>query len=137
MPLPLIPFAIKGAIVLGKFIATHAAATTAVTTAVSTYGAAAVASAAYAGCVVIGGIKWSIDTVNEAEEAFELLSNGEIQSAAIKLMKIANSIHSVEDSLANELTEWLNNGAVIDDNFEDLVKEVYAYALDAKEQMEL
>ena len=136
MPLPLIPFAIKGAFVLGKvLLAKGSAAKVAVATAktVKTIGVANSLAGAAAACVVVGGVKWTTETIAKAKLAYDLARNDDLVGATKHLIGIATSVHDVtSNTLGSDLSDWAARGYPADRSVLGLAKKAYSTAQRAK-----
>lgn len=122
MPLPLLPFVAKGALIVGKALiakgGTAAAAKTVVVgakAASATIGTAAAATAVTTGLAIVGGVAWSMENARRAGEAYELANAGDLSGAGQKLAKIAISAKTVgQTDFAGDLQDWMDAGKPID-----------------------
>ena len=128
MPFPLLPFAIKGAIIVIKAASTKAAVAKGAAVTVKTIGVAN----SVAACVVIGGIAWTAANVERARKAYSLATNGNLQGAAGELLALGASVHSAStDTLSTDLNDWISDGHPLDRRVLSLAKRCYDAAEDA------
>jgi hypothetical protein len=129
MPLPLLPFAVKGAFVLAKYIAAKGAAAKVAAATIHTVKAVGVANTlatAAAACIVVGGIKWTAENIARARRAYLAANSGDLGSAAQHLIGIAGSVHGVvSNSLAGDLQAWGADGYPIDGRVALLARDAY------------
>jgi len=136
MPLPLLPFLIKGGIVVGKVLLSKGAAAKGAAvltkTAVAKYGAAKTASIVVTGLVCTGGVVWTLENIERIRTAWEHFSNGDYMKAADELARVAVSIKTVGASdYAGDLNTWLENGKPLDGSFFQLLQDGKALADEA------
>lgn len=118
MPFPIvIPFAIKGAIVLGKYILSHhagLAVAKGAAAAVHTMGAAQATTLAATGLTIVGFGIWSVERIIMCETAIEHASKGDLLQAANEFSKLARSFSVLDGgSLVDDLKAWLAQGCDI------------------------
>lgn len=118
MPLAIfIPFAVKGAVVAAKWIASkHAAANVArtVIAANHTFGAAATVNAALAGATVVGIGVWTVERLAMAKRAIRFFDEGDLLGAANEITRIARSCFQVEGhDFVENARHWVSAGADI------------------------
>jgi len=129
MPLPLVPFAIKGLMIVGKLAFTKAAGAKATVTTVKAIGIAN----SLAVCAVIGGIAWTADTIVRARRAYELAQTGDLGGAASELLAIAARVHdAATDTLGADLTDWVADGHPLDSRVIDLSRRCWSAAAEAE-----
>ncbi len=136
MPLPAIPFLIKGAIVVGKLLFTKAAAAKATVvvakSAVTHYGLAHSVALAATGLVLVGGMAWTIENVTRARKAFASYAAGDTAGAAGQLVALASSIKTVGTTdFAGDLNAWIDNGSPLDQSLARLVDDAKNLAEEA------
>lgn len=136
MPLPLLPFLIKGGVVVGKILLTKAGAakTAAVVTksAVTHLGAAKTASIVATGLVCTGGVMWTVENIERVHKTYEHFSAGNYRAAVDELTRVAISVKTVGASdYAGDLKAWLASGKPMDDTFVQLIKDGKALADEA------
>lgn len=118
MPLPIfIPFAIKGAVLVTKFIASkHAALTAAKAVAVSvkSYGAATTITTIAGGLTIVGAGMWTVERFNMGKRALRLFDQGDHLGAAGQLMRIAQSCIQLEGfDFVEDVQNWVDAGASV------------------------
>jgi hypothetical protein len=129
MALPLIPFAIKGAMIIGKMAFSKAAVAKATVATVKTIGVAN----SIAVCAVVGGIAWTAGLIAQARRAYDLAQAGDIAGAANELVAIAANIHDTSnDTLGDDLNSWLADGHPLDGRVIDLSKRCWSAAQSAQ-----
>lgn len=136
MPLPLLPFLIKGAFVVGKVLLSKGAvakgAAVVTKSAVAKYGAAKTTSVIVTGLVCTGGIAWTLENIERMGRAYELCSEGNYRGAADELTRIAISIKTVgTGDYAADVKKWLANGKPLDATFIQLITNGKALADEA------
>jgi hypothetical protein len=116
MPLPLI-FAVKGAVVVGKWIVSkHMAANVARTVVMSTkaIGAANTVNAVVAGTVLVGVGVWSHERLKMARKAVRFARDGDLLGAANEVTRIVRSAYQVDgDQFLDTARHWVETGASI------------------------
>ncbi|MEG3180013.1 hypothetical protein [Sphingomonas sp. LT1P40] len=136
MPLPLIPFAIKGAFVLGKYMMAKGAAAKVAAATVQTVKAVGVANTlagAATALVVVGGVKWTAENFDRATRAYRAANNGDLAGAARALIGIASSVHgTASNTLGGDLSDWAQDGYPVDGRIIGLARDAYDTAMDAK-----
>lgn len=144
MPLPLLPFALKGAVIVGKAVlakgGTAAAAKVAygAKAAAATYGTAATAAAATTVLAFVGGVAWSVENARRAREAYDLAEAGDLSGAGGKLAAIAVSAKTVGHSdFAGDLQDWMDAGQPLDGRVVTLARGAQRLAEEAAESGKL
>ena len=136
MPFPLIPFAIKGALVLGKYIAAKGAAGKVVVGVAKTakvIGTTNTIIGATAVVVTVGGVKWTVENYDRARKAHKAAKAGDFSKAARKLASLAASVHGTfTNNLAGDLIDWRNAGCPADGRVLRLAKDAYDTARQAR-----
>ena len=136
MALPLLPFAAKGLMVVAKYIMSKGAVGKAAITmkqVVSTYGVATAATATTTGVVIIGGIVWTQESINSANNAYKYYQKGDKVKAAKELSLLAVNIKSMGSTdFAGSLQDWIDTGKQIDTKeFVMLINEARKIAMEA------
>ncbi|HWT13832.1 MAG TPA: hypothetical protein VN231_13850 [Allosphingosinicella sp.] len=130
MPLPIfIPFAIKGAIVAAKFIASkHAAVTAAkaVAVGVKTYGAATTVTTIAGGLTIVGAGIWTVERFNMGKQALRLFDAGDHLGAARQLTKIAQSCVQIGGfDFVEDVRSWsAAGGSILSPEFGRLISDL-------------
>lgn len=136
MPFPLIPFAIKGAIVVTKMLAAKGAAAKAAygtVQVVKAVGVAKAAAGATAALVVVGGIAWTAENAMRAKRAYLAAKAGRLTEAGRELAGVASSVHGAfSNNLAGELRSWAVAGYPADARVLRLATSAYDAARQAK-----
>ena len=111
----LAPLAIKGAIVLGKFIISHhasAAVAKGAVVAVKTMGTAQALTLAGTGLTIVGFGMWSVERILMCQNAVELFAKGQPVQAANELSKLAKSFSIFEGGdLLDQIRDWIAHGS--------------------------
>ncbi|MCB0526355.1 MAG: hypothetical protein R3A50_02355 [Saprospiraceae bacterium] len=111
MALPIV-LAAKGLIIIGKALATKAAAAKAVGyllfKSISVYGISATIATTLAVGTVVGGVAWTYDRIKDLKAAFKALENNDLESALGKFAMLFNSINGIDiDDFADTIQSTL------------------------------
>jgi hypothetical protein len=111
MPLPIL-LGIKGAIVLGKYIAGKAflvKATAAILTkSIAAYGISTTISGVLVVGTVVGGVLWTAERIKHLRKAFQALENDNIDEAIYYFATLLNAIKGIDvDDLADTVQSCL------------------------------
>ncbi len=110
MPLPLLPFIIKGLFVAGKAMMAKGAAVTVAHAAVhsiTTYGLAATIGGTVTGLTVVGVIAWGADQVKGLQRGFNALEEGDRSKAAKEFALVAIKIGTTAHSFPTAVHEYM------------------------------
>jgi hypothetical protein len=110
MPLPLLPLAIKGLIVLGKAIAAKGMAAKfgyVLLKTISAYGLSATVGGVLTVGIVVGGVVWAKERVDNLRLAFVALENENVGAAITHFAKLAISIGGTVDALPHAVHDYL------------------------------
>lgn len=101
----LIPFLVKGAVVLAKAtIASKKVSVVGKALAVSTktYGASTVIATTTTACIVVGGITWSVDRIDNLQACYKSWQDGDMEGFTNNCASLLGKIHSLAtDSIAH------------------------------------
>lgn len=125
MPIPLLPFAIKGAFVIGKMVLAKAAVAKAgamtISAMIKAHGVAYAVAQMATACIIIGGLHWSVERIQMLEEAVTEYKNGNNTRSAKMLLNTINSFDiTSRDDFLDLGRAWISDGAPLDGRFTKL-----------------
>lgn len=127
MPLPLLPLAVKGLIVIGKAIVAHGSVVpitktsfVLIKTAVSTYGLSTTVGGALTLGIVVGGVAWVKERVDSLQLALKALEDDDIEGAVKHFADLAVKLGTTVSVLPHAVSDYLETINVASEKVQDI-----------------
>ena len=130
---------VKGAIVLGKFLAAKVAPTAlymGAKQAILTFGISKILAASATVCLVVGAIVWTKERIDTLTEAIKSLENNNMDDAVKNFAKLAIDLDLAADLLPNEIETVLQKKGIPYEKAHEVAQVVSGLEAEIKKEIE-